>query len=115
MDQFISFYKQQDQRIFIYNIYNRVVSFLITSLYIDTNNFVPLYIKSQAFKALSITIASAPKSISFAGIAKTLKNLGADFYSVSGASSSILKRAFTLISGGGASLTSLGKNNYNTK
>jgi hypothetical protein len=85
------------------------------SLYADINNFIPLCVKSQASRALFIIIASALKSISFVGIVKTLKNLGANFYSVNRASFFILKRASTLISSGSAFLTSLGKNNYNTK
>jgi hypothetical protein len=46
MDQFIASYKQQDQRTFAHEMCNRVVSFLTTSIYADTSNFVPLRVKS---------------------------------------------------------------------
>jgi hypothetical protein len=75
----------------VHKIYNKVVSFLITSIYINTSNFISLYIKSQPSSTTTIT-TSAPKSVTFINIAKTLKNLEANFYSVSAPHSSHLDR-----------------------
>ena len=103
VDQFVASYKQQDQRTFAHEMCNRVVSFLTTSIYADTSNFVPLRVKSQP--SGTNTTTSAPKSVSFAGMAKTLKNSGADFHSVSAPHSSHSGRIPTSNSGG-ASLVS---------
>lgn len=79
------------------------MSFLITSIYADTNNYVPLRVKSQP--SSTNTTTSAPKSVSFVGTAKTLKNSGANFHSVSAPHSSYLGRIPTSNSSG-ASLVS---------
>jgi hypothetical protein len=68
-----------------------VVNFLLTSLYTNSSIFVPLYIKSQYDSSLHSS--SGPKFVTFTDIAKTLKNLGADFYS---AKSSLSRKSPTL-------------------
>jgi hypothetical protein len=100
----VASYKQQDQRTFAHEMCNRVVSFLTTLIYADTSNFVPLRVKSQP--SGTNTTTSAPKSVSFAGMAKTLKNSGANFHSVSAPHSSYSGRISTSNSGGASLISS---------
>ena len=46
VDKFVSSYKQPEQRSFVHNICNKIVSYLTTSLYADTNSFVPICVQS---------------------------------------------------------------------
>jgi hypothetical protein len=111
VDQFVATYKQQEQRTFAQDLCNRVVSFLTTSLHADTSNNAPVRAKSQGSGGPPST--SAPKSVSFAGMAKTLRNSGADFHSASAPSSSKSGRP-TSIPGSAPQrppLTSSGKSN----
>ena len=104
VDQFVAQWKQPDERKLAHNIYNKVVNFLSTSLYADSSIYVPLRIQSQHS---TTTSSSAAKSVSFADMAKTLKNSGADFRSAKAPSSSSSGRGATSISGG-VSLASTG-------
>ena len=78
VDKFVSSYKQPEQRSFAHDMCNKIVSYLTTSLYADTNSFVPIRVQSQSSRGAASS--SAPKSVSFADIAKTLKNSGAEFH-----------------------------------
>src|SRR5438552_14891428 len=102
VDKFVSLYKQSEQRSFAHDMCDKIISFLTTSLYVDSNDFIPLCIQSQTSRG-SLTPAS--KSVSFMGMAKTLKNSGADFHTTKVPSTSSSGRAPTLNSGG-VSLTS---------
>ena len=104
VDQFVAQWKQPDERKLAHDICNKVVNFLSTSLYADSSIYVPLRIQSQHSTTPS---SSAAKSVSFADMAKTLKNSGADFHSAKAPSSSSSGRGATSISGG-VSLTSTG-------
>jgi hypothetical protein len=79
VDKFVSSYKQPEQRSFAHDMCNKIVSFLTTSLDADTNGstFVPIRVRSQP--PGGTPSSSATKSASFADMAKTLKNSGADF------------------------------------
>src|SRR5438045_7456119 len=81
---------------------DKIISFLMPSLYVDSNDFIPLCIQSQTSRGSS---TPALKSVSFMGMAKTLKNSGADFHTAKVPSTSSSGRAPTLNSGG-ISLTS---------
>ena len=102
VDKFVSSYKQSEQQSFAHNMCDKIISFLTTSLYVDSNNFIPLRIKSQTSRGSS---TPAPKSVSFAGMAKTLENSGVDFHTAKAPSTSSSGRAPTSNSGG-ISLTS---------
>jgi len=94
VDQFVAQWKQPDERKLAHDICNKVVNFLSTSLYADSSIYVPLRIQSQH------STAPSAKSVSFADMAKTLKNSGADFHSAKAPSSSSSGRGATSISGG---------------
>ena len=97
VDHFVAQWKQPDERKLAHDICNRVVNFLSTALYADSSIFVPLRIQSQYSTAPP---SSAAKSVSFADMAKTLKNSGADFRSAKAPSSSSSGRSATSSSGG---------------
>ena len=46
VDKFVSSYKQSEQRSFAHDMCDKIISFLTTSLYADSNDFVPIRIKS---------------------------------------------------------------------
>ena len=92
IDKVVSSYKQLEQRSFGHDMSNKIVSFLTTSLYVDSNDFVLLRIQSQPSRGLS---TPAPKSISFASMAKTLKNSRVDFHTTKAPSTSLSKRGLT--------------------
>jgi hypothetical protein len=71
VDRFVSTYKH-DERKFVQDMCNDIVKFLTNSLFARSNNFVLIRIQSQP--------SSLTKSVSFAAVAKTLRNSGADFY-----------------------------------
>ena len=102
VDKFVSSYKQSEQRSFAHDMCDKIISFLTTSLYVDSNDFVPLRIQSQTSRGSS---TPASKSVSFAGVAKTLKNSGVDFHTAKAPSTSSSRRGPTSNSGG-VSLTS---------
>jgi hypothetical protein len=81
VDKFVSSYRDPDQKAAAHELCNKVVSFLTTSLYAETNgtNYAPIRIKSRISEQTSSKTTS--KSVSFADMAKTLKNSGADFRS----------------------------------
>ena len=83
VDKFVSSYKQPEQRAFAHNMCDRIVSFLTASLCTGTNTSANT--KSQP--SGKVPPASTIKSMTFAGMAKTLKNTGVDFRT-SGPSSS---------------------------
>jgi hypothetical protein len=97
VDQFVSSYEMPDERSFAHDMCNKIVSFLTTSLYADSNNYVPIRIQSQTSRG---TPSSAAKSVSFADVAKTLKSSGANFSSAKTGSTSSSGRAPTSNSGG---------------
>jgi hypothetical protein len=101
VDKFVSSYKQSEQRSFAHDMCDRIISFLTTSLYVDSNDFVPIRIQSQTSRGSS---TPASKSVSFAGMARTLKDSGADFHTAKAPSASSSGRAPTS-SSGGVSLT----------
>ena len=90
VDKFMSNYNKPDERNFIYDICNKVVTFLTNSLYTDSSNFAPIRLRS--LQSGSPPASSAPKSVTFADIVKTLKNSGADFR---GAKSSSSRKSLT--------------------
>ena len=96
VDKFVSSYKQSEQRSIAHDMSDRIVSFLTTSLYVDSNDFVPLRIQSQPSRGL---LTPTPKSVSFAGMAKILKNSRPDFHTTKAPSTSTSNF-------GGVSLTS---------
>ena len=102
VDHFVAQWKQPDERKLAHDICSRVVNFLSTSLYADSSIFIPLRIQSQHSTAPP---SSAAKSVSFADMAQTLKNSGADFRSAKVPSPSSSGWGVTSISGG-ISLTS---------
>ena len=97
VDQFVAQWEQPDERKLAHNISSKVVNFLSTSLYAESSVFVPIRIQSQHSSAPH---SSAPKSVSFADMAKTLTNSRADFCSAKTPSLSSLGRASTSTSGG---------------
>ena len=60
------------------DISSRVVNFLSTSLSAGSSNRVPNRVQSEHYAAPT---SSGPRSVSFADMAKTLKNSGPDFRS----------------------------------
>lgn len=104
----MSSYKKPDKRSFAHDMCDRVVHFLTTSLYADSANFVPISIRSQHSRGPRSSMTS--KSVSFADLAKTLKNLRVDFRSAKSRISSFLGKNPTLFYSNrlrGVSLTSL--------
>jgi hypothetical protein len=97
VDQFVAQWKLPDERKLALDISSRVVKFLSTSLAADSSSYIPIRAQSEHSAAPT---ASGPKSVSFADMAKTLKNSGADFRSAKIPSLSSLGRASTAISGG---------------
>ncbi|KFY93273.1 hypothetical protein V500_03800 [Pseudogymnoascus sp. VKM F-4518 (FW-2643)] len=91
VDRFVSTYKH-DERKFTQDMCNDIVKFLTNSLFARSNNFVPICIQSQP--------SSSTKSVSFAAVAKTLRNSGADFYAKQPQSTTLLGSRPTTISGG---------------
>src|SRR5438045_5583920 len=96
-DHFMAQWNQPDEFKLAHDICSSVVNFLLTSLYADSSIFVPLRIQSQHSTAPP---SSAAKSVSFADMAQTLKNSGADFRSAKAPSPSSSGRGITSISGG---------------
>src|SRR5438045_2023179 len=78
VDKFVSSYKQPDQCSFAHDMCNKIVSYLMTSLYADTNSFVPIRVQSQSSGGAASS--SALKAANFMDMVKTLKNSGADFH-----------------------------------
>ena len=76
--KFMSSYKQPEQCSFAHDMCNKIISYLMTSLYADTNCFVPICIQSQPSGGAASSLAL--KSVSFTDMVKTLKNSGADFH-----------------------------------
>lgn len=91
VDRFVSTYKH-DERKFAQDMCNDIVKFLTNSLFARSSNFVPIRVQSQP--------SSSTKSVSFAGLAKTLRNSGADFHSKQPGSSTPSGSRPTAISGG---------------
>jgi hypothetical protein len=91
VDRFVSTYKH-DERKFAQDMCNDIVKFLTNSLFARSNNFVPIRIQSQP--------SSSTKSVTFAGLAKTLRNSGADFYAKQPQSTTLSGSHPTTISGG---------------
>lgn len=71
VDRFVSTYKH-DERKFAQDMYNDIVNYLTNSLFARSSNFVLIRVQSQP--------SSTTKSVSFVGLAKTLRNSGADFH-----------------------------------
>jgi hypothetical protein len=92
----VSSYKLPEQRTFAHDLCTKVVSFLTASLYAETSNYAPIRLRSQPSLA---TPSSGLKSVSWANVAKTWKNLGASLKGAKTPSSSISRRAPTTISG----------------
>ena len=108
VDKFVSSYKNPDERSFAHDMCDKVVSYLTTAMYADSANFIPIGIRSQA------PSSSAPsKSVSWADVAKTLKNSRADFRGATKTPSSAFssKSPTSSNSGGsgGVSISSSGK------
>jgi hypothetical protein len=78
VDQFVSQWKLPDERKLALDISSRVVNFLSTSLSAGSSNYVPIRVQSEHSAAPT---SSGPRSVSFADMAKTLKNSGADLHS----------------------------------
>jgi len=97
VDTFVSAYQHQEHRKAAHELCDKVVSFLSTSLFAETHNFAPIRLRSQNSDPSS---SSAPKSVTFAGMAKTLRNSGADFHPAKAPHSSQSGRASTASSGG---------------
>jgi hypothetical protein len=97
VDQFVAQWKLPDERKLALDISSRVVKFLSTSLAADSSSYIPIRAQSEHSAAPT---ASGPRTVSFADMAKTLKNSGADFRSAKMPSLSSLGRASTPISGG---------------
>ena len=76
VDSFVSAYNNE-QRKFAQDMCNKIVHYLTNSLFAESNNYIPIRVQSQLSSGTP-TSASA-KSVSFADMAKTLKNSGADF------------------------------------
>jgi hypothetical protein len=103
VDRFVSTYKH-DERKFAQDMCDDIVKFLTNSLFARSSNFVPIRVQSQP--------SSSTKSVSFAGLAKTLRNSGADFHSKQPRSSTPSGSRPTTISGGvSLSSTSPGSTN----
>src|ERR1700759_4942353 len=98
VDQFVAQWKLPDERKLALDISSRVVDFLSTSLSAGSSDYAPIRVQSEHSAAPT---SSGPKSVSFADMAKTLKNSGADFRSAKTPSFSSLGRAPT----GGPSLS----------
>src|SRR6195952_4226965 len=79
VDDFVSSYQQKDQRDFAHDIGNKFVHFLSASVFAETSNFVPLRLTSQKASSGDDSLPPAPAPTTYAGMAKTLKNSGADF------------------------------------
>lgn len=90
VDRFVSTYKH-DERKFAQDMCNDIVKFLTNSLFARSNNFVPIRIQSQP--------STSTKSVSFAGLAKTLRNSGADFFAKQPQSTTLSDSGPTTISG----------------
>jgi hypothetical protein len=97
VDQFVSQWKLPDERKLALNISSRIVNFLSTSLSAGSSNYVPIRIQNEHS---ATPTSSGPKSVSFADMAKTLKNSGANFRSARTPSLSSFGQVPTAISGG---------------
>jgi hypothetical protein len=75
VDTFVSAY-QNEERKFAQDICNKIVHYLTNSLVAESNSFIPIRVPSQLSGTPTPTAA---KSVSFADMAKTLRNSGADF------------------------------------
>ena len=79
VDKFVSSYQQKEQREFAHDIGNKFVHFLSASVFAETSNFIPLHLTSQKASSGDDTPPPAQAPTTYAGMAKTLKNSGADF------------------------------------
>jgi hypothetical protein len=95
VDKFVSSYKQPEQRAFAHNMCNRIVSFLTASLSTGMNTSAHTQIQLLE----NIPPASTLKSATFAGMAKTLKNMGVDIHTTRGPSLSFPEKALAPSSG----------------
>ena len=75
VDQFVSAYNNPDERQFAQSICEKVVTYITNSLYAESSNFVPISIKKASNGS---SLSSSSKSVTFADLAKTLKNSGAN-------------------------------------
>ena len=96
VDTFVSAYQYQKHYKAAHELCDKVVSFLSTSLFAETHNFAPIRLRSQNSDP---SLFSAPKSVTFAGMAKTLRNSEADFHPAKAPYSSQSGRALTASSG----------------
>src|SRR5438045_2653670 len=109
VDSFVSAYNNKECK-FAQDMCNKIVHYLTNSLFTESNNFIPIHVQSQLSSGTP-TSASA-KSISFADMAKTLKNSGADYWMPRSVITSSLGSRPSSISGG-ASLASSCSNSAN--
>jgi hypothetical protein len=110
VDAFVTAHDRPEERKAAQDMCDKVVRFLTSSLFAETNIFVPLRIKSPP--GSGTPSSGSAKSVSFADMAKTLKNSGADYRTPKSASTSSSGSRPTSISGG-ASLTSSRSNSAN--
>jgi hypothetical protein len=101
VDSFVSAYHNEERK-FAQDLCNKIVHYLTNSVFAERNNFIPIRVQSQP----SGTPTSTPaKSVSFADMAKTLQNSGADFRQPRSALASSSGSRPTTTNSGGASLT----------
>src|SRR6195952_2372418 len=84
VDKFVSQYQQKEKRDFAHDIGNKFVHFLSTSVFAETNTSVPLRLASQKTSSGDDSPPPGPAPTTYAGMAKTLKNSGADFNAAKG-------------------------------
>src|SRR5438045_6430751 len=109
VDSFVSAYNNKERK-FAQDMCNKIVHYLTNSLFAKSNNFIPICIQSQL--SSGTPISASAKSVSFMDMAKTLKNLGADYWMPRLAITSSLGSRPSSISGG-ASLASFHSNSAN--
>ena len=99
VDNFVTAYNNPDERLFAQSMCEKVVHYLTNALFAESNNHVPIRI--QKYPVTSSAPSASSKSVTWAGVASTLKNSGADIRPTkSTSSSSSGSRASTAISGG---------------
>lgn len=101
VDAFVASFKDTEARNAAYGLSSKVVNYLATSLFAESGGevYAPIRLRSQNS---GVPTSSAPKSVTFAGMAKTLKNSGADFHGPNPAKSSTPSTRPTFSTGGGS-------------